>query len=868
MDNINVLTKTGYNVSKIRTECIKCKKIDSDTSVSYTSAMSSFLQPELLSSAKNIELLAQVKRQVNKSSDSGNSSDHDNSDYLIQFPKCVVETCIKDVLNLGTKINVPKRSSSVEKYSTPKMKLKIQNEESSRKGIQPGQIYKCFNCEKCSSKSNLKSERYTCNCAACLSCELCINKDSYLKKTEETQTLAKAIDKDISTVHCANHIACLDISTEDISSRPFKLSLVDVQNQNSIFSTNNCNFPVTTADKTKNVLFNQLYDNNNVLFTPVIDHSIENTIQGARQFSMKLLELLHKYQKANREFESITEKLKMAQDATISGNNYFNLDSYTQRFEEPEKDEVLFNENEHSNASFIDNRDTPIKVYPTCYAANIQKYKRSSKLFDNNEELLIPHDNKGNCPMSTKEFLLNDYFRANTPNLDIISKVKLTNTFSTYRAYRKLIKKAFRTTRRSNIRKKVPRSSAYKINNAFESKMISTKSQTEAFSGLKCGVDIEYRSFRNIEVQFDEMSKEENVTCKKGNMDFKEDFESQYIQEKVSSINFIRSPYETKSNSTSTNLRETSTGIQVSEPIVVEEWNSCGHEALLKLQKEVDDLLQMSLLSSHSLDLSLKEQKDSVHSETHLNMNVEGHIDCASVVEENNLRVPAVINYEQHAPVLKSIPVVEEKDTRTSLMNGKYRSTPDVDVNNVQVVQHAASGMPAYIECMQNVNKRARSTPVVQETKQYVPVPGESQRFVKFLEDEDHQKPLVNNEDHQKQLKQKEQSSIVLSSAKDWKLVYDSKKVTFPRISKFSDHTIMVKWRIPECIDGVKGYELLADGRAIEKIFNPTRNMAVVTCMPHTHSDKIQVTIKTLLSKLHPGAQLPSVTTVYYPRTK
>lgn len=529
MDNINVLTKTGYNISKINTECIKSKETDSDTSVSYTSAVSSFLQPELLSSAKNVELLTQMKRQVNKSSDSGNRSDHDNTDYLIQFPRCVVETCIKDVLNLGTKINVPsaKRSSYVEKYSTPKMKLKIQNEESSRKGIQSGQIYKCFNCEKCSSKSNLKSERYTCNCAACLSCELCINKDSSLEKTEETQTLAKAIDKDISTVHCANHTACLDISTEDISSRPFKLSLVDVQNQNNIFSTNNCNFSVTTADKTKNVLFNQLYDNNNVLSTPVIDHSIENTIQEARQFSMQLLEMLHKYQKANREFESITEKLKMAQDATISENNYFNLDSYTQRFEEPEKDEVLFNEKEHSNASFIDNRGTPIKVYPTCYAANIQKYKRSSKLFDNNEELLIRHDNKGNCPMSTKDFLLNDYFRANTPNLDIISNVKLTNTFSTYRAYRKLIKQGFRTTRRSNIRKKVPCSSAYKINNAFESKMISTKSQTEAFSGLKCGIDIEYRSFRNIKVQFDEMSKEETVTNKKGNMDFKQDFESQ-----------------------------------------------------------------------------------------------------------------------------------------------------------------------------------------------------------------------------------------------------------------------------------------------------------------------------------------------------
>lgn len=542
MDNINMLTKTTYNVSKENTECKKCKETDLDTSESYTSAKSASLHPELLSRVKNSGFSMQMKRQLNKSSDSCNSSGHDNSDYLIQFPRCAIEACIKDVLNLGTHINTTsvKSGSSVEEHSTLKMP-KQKDKNSSRKGIKTGQFCNAADCGNFLSNSNFKSQLYRCDCTACLYNELCIPKDSslHINKTGETQTVVKGKDQNVSTIHHVTHTVCLGTLTEDIVRTPFKLSLEDVQDQNKVFSTNNCNFQVATSENTKNVLLNKLHDNNNALFTPAVDDTVQNTIKGAKQFSLELLELLHKYEKANMEFESVTEKLKMAQDAIYknTNNNFSLLVSKAQRFEEPEKDQMELNKKEHSNVLVNDYTETPIKInmpYTTYYTANVQKDERPSEVFDSNGEILISTYNKRHCPVSNKELLLSDYSCAITPKsgLDINSKADLTNTRNTYKAYKKLIKKATRTTRHSN-RNITLSSSPSKICSSNESKMISTKSQTKAqmeketISRLKDGNDNGYSFFRNIEVHFGEMLAKGNVKHKKGNMNFKEDFECQ-----------------------------------------------------------------------------------------------------------------------------------------------------------------------------------------------------------------------------------------------------------------------------------------------------------------------------------------------------
>lgn len=528
IDNSNVLTNTSCSVSKTSTECTKCKETDSNTSGSYTSAKSSTLQPELLSSVKNSKYLEKVKRLVNKSSDSGNSSSHDHYNYLFKFPRSTIGTFFNDVLKVGTNIDKTsaKSGSSVEKYSSLKIKKKEQMKysNSSRKDIKPGRTDNAVDCDKKTS-DRLKSQWKRCNCTACVCCELSTTKN---KKTEESQTLATGKDKGISTVYCANCAPCLGTSTEDIINKSFILSLVDSQNQKNVFSTNNCNFPFTTSENTKNAVLNQLYDKSNVLYKPNIDNTVENTIQGAKQFSMELLELLHKYEKANREFESITGKLKKAQDSIINKNNDSSSVSYVQRFEEPEKDQVVLNGKEHSNTPVNNNIETPIKmnkVYTTYYAPNIHKRKQPNEVFDSNGELLNHQDDKANCSVRPKKCLLGDYFGGMLDS-HIKSNVRFGNTGNTYKAYKKLITKAFRTTRRCNIRKKVSCSSVLNMYSKLESKMNNTESQTKTLSQLKAGDGNECRLFRNIEVQLNEMPKEEIDKHKKGNMNFKADSES------------------------------------------------------------------------------------------------------------------------------------------------------------------------------------------------------------------------------------------------------------------------------------------------------------------------------------------------------
>lgn len=527
MENMNKPTKTSYNVSKACTELTKCKETDSDSSGSYTSARSSSAYPDLLSSVNNSSMTTQVNRQANKSSDSCNSSGHDNSEYLIQFPRCAIEACIKDVLNLGTHVNVTsvKCGSSIEEYSTPKISEKLQKKDNNAcgRGIKPGQIYNAA--DSLNYFSNPKSQRNVCSYTTCFCSELCLSKDSCLhnKKNEETQLFIQGNDQDVRTVNHTNSTANLRTLTEDIASRPLKHSFADVQDL--------CNFQVTTTAKTKNEILDKLYDNNGSLITPIIYDSVENTIKEAQQFSKQLLELLHKYEKANSEFESVSEKLKIAQNASINRNLDFNaIDANAQRYEEPEKDQIVRNKKEHVNASVNDHMETPIKinnVYTTYYTASIQKDERLIKVFDgSNDELLINHN--------TENFLPNDkcfYEIKAEPDSDVNPEVVLTNACNTYKAYRKLIKRAARVKRRFNTRNIVTSNSPSKASSRFESKTINTKSQPkremEKETSSRPNGHIRQSSFGNVEIQSTETPDEDNVEQKIGNINFKEDFESQ-----------------------------------------------------------------------------------------------------------------------------------------------------------------------------------------------------------------------------------------------------------------------------------------------------------------------------------------------------
>ncbi|XP_030021425.2 uncharacterized protein LOC115441004 isoform X1 [Manduca sexta] len=90
-------------------------------------------------------------------------------------------------------------------------------------------------------------------------------------------------------------------------------------------------------------------------------------------------------------------------------------------------------------------------------------------------------------------------------------------------------------------------------------------------------------------------------------------------------------------------------------------------------------------------------------------------------------------------------------------------------------------------------------------------------------------------------------------------------KVNFLGLQRVSDHTVIVKWTAPRITSDVTGYELLVDGRAVQKILSPSRCVAVVTCLPHCET--VLLTIRTITS-LTPSGHFPSSTIVYHPRVK
>ncbi|CAK1555247.1 unnamed protein product [Leptosia nina] len=88
-------------------------------------------------------------------------------------------------------------------------------------------------------------------------------------------------------------------------------------------------------------------------------------------------------------------------------------------------------------------------------------------------------------------------------------------------------------------------------------------------------------------------------------------------------------------------------------------------------------------------------------------------------------------------------------------------------------------------------------------------------------------------------------------------------KASFSELRRISDHTVLVKWHIPQNISHVRGYELQVDGRAVQKIFSPKRSMAVVTCLPRC--ERVLLTILTITNSNDPHH---SNTIVYNPRNK
>ncbi|XP_045769069.1 uncharacterized protein LOC123869984 isoform X1 [Maniola jurtina] len=91
-------------------------------------------------------------------------------------------------------------------------------------------------------------------------------------------------------------------------------------------------------------------------------------------------------------------------------------------------------------------------------------------------------------------------------------------------------------------------------------------------------------------------------------------------------------------------------------------------------------------------------------------------------------------------------------------------------------------------------------------------------------------------------------------------------KARFLGLRRVSDHTVLLRWKMPRQVEDVQGYELQVDGRPVQKILSPTRCMAVLTCLPHC--EKLVLTIRTLTISQQPSYHRPAATIVYCPREK
>lgn len=553
--NTNKFKRTGYNVSTTCTDSTNCKETDSDTSGSYTSARSS-LHPETFSSRKYSSFSQQMKRLPDKSSDDYNSSGNDESDCLIKFPRNAVQTCMNDVLNLGTHINMKNINNSLEEeYFAQKVPEKLHKLDSNSRAIKPGQIYNATHYLKVPSV--LSCNQCKCSSLGGLCTELCLSgkPSQYLRKCEKTQTLQKPKDYDVSTVRLDNRVAGFDTLTEESVPRPCRFTLADEPNEKEEVFTNKlqncCNLELATSAKPNNVLYNNLSNKNEILFTPLNYDGVENTIQEAREFSLKLLTLLHKYEKANREFESVSEKLRMSQNEVVHSN------VCACRFEEPEKDQMVLNKEGQSIAS-IDHHvlhdDAPTKIDKEFkdvsrtnfinpnYTANIQNDDEPIDVIVSKGDSIMNCDTE--IGTESRELLLPSSYNATTKcDLDTNSKVELIIPHS-YKAYKKLIKKAAAKTKRSNTKNNLVNLTSSGLELKASNTTSRTKSMKEKVTlnqnerdndvfSKKLSLKILYQGsgeenhVESSEIKFADMPDDKNIRLKKGNTNFKENLETQ-----------------------------------------------------------------------------------------------------------------------------------------------------------------------------------------------------------------------------------------------------------------------------------------------------------------------------------------------------
>lgn len=224
-----------------------------------------------MSFLKDTESITPSRCKLKSWESSCNSSGHDYPSYLIHFPKTTVESCLNDVMQLDAVNNNDIRLTPIALSS--KNNFRKQNNRDLNEnvlklpeiGVPMKIIYSQDN--PADAMNNQSQTR----------------EDSYFKYSTQNFENCPYIPQNFESTH-------ININKKD-----------NIRNSLIIDSTP-ITYKVHSSPRNKS--------NTNSFVLDEDYERVQNTLKEARAFSLHLVRLLEKYEKANKEFKSVTEKIK------------------------------------------------------------------------------------------------------------------------------------------------------------------------------------------------------------------------------------------------------------------------------------------------------------------------------------------------------------------------------------------------------------------------------------------------------------------------------------------------------------------------------------------------------------------------------
>ncbi|XP_050563491.1 uncharacterized protein LOC126912950 isoform X4 [Spodoptera frugiperda] len=351
--SIKIGSITNANIGDIKKTHIinKNNSIDNEIS-SYLSGYSSFNTSPIASGhRKSGGCTSPMSRNKYKSWESScNSSGHDYPEYLIQFPQSTLDTGLNDVMEL----NSNQTKSSDKSNLSPKRYSNYNIDKLSHDDVSTRENTNTFNFERTSNKQNefKKSQQrqkyYDSN-------NNCDEMSSFRDLPEHADELAissqfyKLEMKNKSNYHKNKNIKHITDKDNLRDPRYLTDSRYSLKNDGKKKNDFNLNNKFNDFHRTRKVFDSNIVqkktasavlpvprEGHNLWHPKCVPHPflinntdiinaadlkrVRKTLKEAKEFSLELMRLLIMYENANKEFESISDKLQLSHACLVSGD--------------------------------------------------------------------------------------------------------------------------------------------------------------------------------------------------------------------------------------------------------------------------------------------------------------------------------------------------------------------------------------------------------------------------------------------------------------------------------------------------------------------------------------------------------------------